>query len=263
MHEADVGGHVQLGRRVPASLVERDHGVGAARDTATDVVEVKLHGTGVGARKHECGAGVARRADRAEHISVGITLILGLARPRPLLGPLIDQTVLLPDPHFVLEPDLDRHLRRYLLVGGRRRHPGCKVFLNASMACGSCLGCCGRGLTWAKPSSLRTRPIETSSRSTSKRSLMTRLRSLHRQRTTPSLARSGPASTIRFNSCFCSADSLGAGPGALPLTSPAGPFSLKRCAQSHNVCRSIAPISAAALRLFPLSTAASDSSRRA
>jgi len=71
--------------------------VGAARDTATDVVEVKLHGAGVGARKHKRGAGVARRADRAEHISVGIALILGLARPRPLLGPLIDQTVLLPD----------------------------------------------------------------------------------------------------------------------------------------------------------------------
>src|SRR6516164_8252126 len=181
MHEADVGGHVQLARCVPAGLVERDHGVGAARDTATDVVEVKLHGTGVGARKHKRGAGVARGADRAEHISVGIALILGLARPRPLLGPLIDQTVLLPDPHFVLEPDLYRHFRRYLLVGGRRRYPRCKVFLKASMACGSCSGGYGDPLTGDQPSSLRTRPIESSSRSTSKRSLMTRLRSAHRQ----------------------------------------------------------------------------------
>jgi hypothetical protein len=37
----------------------------AARNTATDLVEVKLHGTGVGARKHKRGAGVVRQADRA------------------------------------------------------------------------------------------------------------------------------------------------------------------------------------------------------
>ena len=79
---------MQLARCVPAGLVERDHGVGAARDTAADLIEMKLHGGSVGTRKHERGAGVARGADRAEHISVGIALILGLARPRPLLGPL-------------------------------------------------------------------------------------------------------------------------------------------------------------------------------
>src|SRR5262252_1708150 len=205
----------------------------------------------------------ARRTDRTEHIGIGVTLILGLARTRPLLGPLIDEAVLLPDPHFVLEPDLDRSSWCYALAGDRLRHPLRKVFLKASMTCGSCLGCCGRGLTCAKPSSLRARPIDTSSRSTSKRSLMTRLRSTHRHRTTPSTAGSGPASTMRFNSCFCSDDSFGRGPGALPLISPSAPFSLYRCAQSRNVCRSIAPISAAALRLIRSSTAASDNNRRA
>src|SRR6516165_11418177 len=34
-----------------------------------------VDGVGIGARKHERGAGVARRADRAEHIGVGVTLI--------------------------------------------------------------------------------------------------------------------------------------------------------------------------------------------
>ena len=86
-----------------------------------------VDGVGIGARKHERGAGVARRADRAEHIGVGVTLILGLA-PRPLLCPLIDQAVLLPDPHFILEPDLDRRCRRYPLAGDRLRHPLGKVF---------------------------------------------------------------------------------------------------------------------------------------
>ena len=43
-----------------------------------------------------------------------LALILWLARPRALLGPLIDKTVLLPDPHFVLEPRRRRacHPRR-------------------------------------------------------------------------------------------------------------------------------------------------------
>src|SRR6516165_6569278 len=71
--------------------------MGTVGDTTANLIQVKLHGAGVGAWKHERGAGVARRADRTEHIGVGITLVLGLARPRPLLCPLIDQAVLLPD----------------------------------------------------------------------------------------------------------------------------------------------------------------------
>jgi len=127
----------------------------------------------------------------------------------------------------------------------------------------ACLGCRGRGLTWANPSSLSTRPIDTSSRSTSKRSLMMRLRSTHRHRTTPSVAGSGARSTIRLSSCFCSHKSFGGGPGALPLMRPSGPLALNRCTQSRNVCRSIAPISAAASRLIPSRTAASDKRRLA
>jgi len=38
---------------------------------------------------------------------------------------------------------------------------------------------------------------------------------------------------------------------------------LKRCAQSRNVCRSIAPIAAASLRFIPSNAAASDNNRRA
>ena len=97
MQEADIARHLQLARCVPAGLVEREHGVGAGCDAAANLVQVMLHGADIGARKHERGAGVARRTDRAEHIGVGVTLILGLARARPLLSPLIDQAVLLPD----------------------------------------------------------------------------------------------------------------------------------------------------------------------
>lgn len=108
MQKADVGRHVQLARCVPAGFVECEYRVRAHRDAATDFVQMMLHGSGIGKRKHKRGTHVARRTDRAEQIGVGITLILRLARTRPLLGPLVDQAVLLPDPHFILEPDLDR-----------------------------------------------------------------------------------------------------------------------------------------------------------
>lgn len=128
MQEADVGGYLELARCVPAGLVEGEHGVRADRDAPADRVQMMLHGAGIGARKHERGAGVTRRTDRAEHVGVSVTLILGLARPRPLLRPLIDQAVFLPDPHFVLEPDLDWRSRCYPLAGDRLRHPLWEVF---------------------------------------------------------------------------------------------------------------------------------------
>ena len=117
MEKADIGWQVELARCVPAGLVECKHGVGAGRDAPADRIEVMLHGAGIGARKHQRGAGIARRTNGAEQIGVGVTLILRLARPRPLLGPLIHQAVLLSDPHFILEPDLDRGCGRYRLVG--------------------------------------------------------------------------------------------------------------------------------------------------
>ena len=90
------------------------------------------------------------------------------------------------------------------------------------MTCGSCLGCCGRGLTCAKPSSLRARPIDTSSRSTSKRSLMTRLRSTHRHRTTPSTAGSGPDFHDALQLLFLLGRQLRARTGSLAVDQPLG-----------------------------------------
>jgi hypothetical protein len=46
-----------------------------------------LHGRCIGVRHDDRRAFIARRADRAEEIGVGVTLILGLARPGPLPGP--------------------------------------------------------------------------------------------------------------------------------------------------------------------------------
>jgi hypothetical protein len=120
---------------MPSSLVEDQQRVGAGSDAAADRIEMCLHGLGVGLRHDEGDACIAARTDGAEHISVFVALILGLAWPRSLLGPLIDEAVLLSDPHLVLEPDLNRRFRREF--GHDRRDLRRKVFLNAAIASGS------------------------------------------------------------------------------------------------------------------------------
>src|SRR5437764_13960887 len=75
---------------------------------ATDFIEVRLHSFGVGIRHDDGNTGIAARADSTEQIGVLISLILRLARSGSFLGPLINEAVLLSDPHFVLEPHLGR-----------------------------------------------------------------------------------------------------------------------------------------------------------
>src|ERR1700732_2616173 len=67
----------------------------------------------------------------------------------------IDEAVLLPHAHLVLEPHLDRRSRRKLLHG--RGDDDGEVFLNAAIAWGSWAGCRGRALMCEKPRSLRIR----------------------------------------------------------------------------------------------------------
>ena len=128
MQEADVCWNLQLAGCVPAGLVERENGVGAGCNAAADLVQMMLHGDGIGTRKNEGSTGIACWTYRSEQVCVGVPLILGLARARSLRSPLIDQAVLLTDPHFILEPDLDPGGRRYVLSGDCLRHPCGKVF---------------------------------------------------------------------------------------------------------------------------------------
>jgi hypothetical protein len=46
--QSDVLGHGEIAGRVPAGAVEEQHGVGAPGDRAGYLLEVKLHGVGVG-----------------------------------------------------------------------------------------------------------------------------------------------------------------------------------------------------------------------
>ena len=124
--------------------------MGLRRDVAADLVEMHLHGSCVGERQHEGGALAPTRTDCAKQIGVGVALIGGQARARSGLRPNAHAAVLLSQPGFVLEPDLEP------LGLGQTGYVGCqrtgKVFLNASITSGSCLGCCGRPLMCEKDS---------------------------------------------------------------------------------------------------------------
>jgi hypothetical protein len=75
---------LELARRVPAGLVEKDQRRHAGRDGPADIVDVLLHGFGVGIRHDDRHTGIAARTDRAEQISVLIALILWLTPARAL-----------------------------------------------------------------------------------------------------------------------------------------------------------------------------------
>lgn len=65
-----------------SGAIHEQDGVSAVRDVARYLVQMQLHGFGVGVRQRERRAGSARGADRTEQIDVLIALIGGLARPR-------------------------------------------------------------------------------------------------------------------------------------------------------------------------------------
>ena len=83
-----------------------------------------------------------------------------------------------------------------------------------------------------------------------------------RQRTTPSTSGSGPVSTIAESSLICSCVKSRGRPAPERCFRPSGPSSLKRCAQSLSVWRSIPPTFAASVRLTPSYAAAKAKSRR-
>ena len=122
---------------MPAGLIENEDRVSAGGYSCSDLVEMKLHGFGVAERENEGSAGSVFGADRTEQIGRLGALIMNGSGTRARSGPAIGELVLLADPHLVLEPNLYRCARREL--GTDFRHAYGKVFLNASMASGSCL----------------------------------------------------------------------------------------------------------------------------
>lgn len=112
--------------------------MGTSRNVAGDLIEMKLHGFGVGVWQDQCCTGSACRTDGAEEIGILVTLVGWLAGPRPASGPLADEAILLADPGFILEPNLDRCC--LWQVGKMDTQRSRDVFLNAAMVSASCPG---------------------------------------------------------------------------------------------------------------------------
>lgn len=105
--------------------------MGALCDCPGDLVEMGLHGVGVGEGHGERGTDTASRADRPEQIGALVALIGGLARPGSAFGPLPDQAVLLADACLILEPKFNRLAPRQMGEMGLQRRR--EAFLKASI----------------------------------------------------------------------------------------------------------------------------------
>jgi len=135
--ERQIVGNLEIFGAMPAGLVEDQDRVSATHDPGSDLIEMKLHGLGVAERENEGGAGSVFGAYRTEQIGRLSALIMRGSGARARSRPTISELVLLANPHLVLEPDLYWGAGREL--GTDFRHAYGKVFLNASMASGSCL----------------------------------------------------------------------------------------------------------------------------
>ena len=138
---------------VPSCSVHQHSRMSPTGDVFADLVEMQLHGVGVGLGEHQSGPRSPFRADGAEQVGVLVALISWEDWPRAPSGPDANPSVLLPKPRLILEPDLNgRGFRQVAYVGGKR---GGEVFLNSSITRPSWPGCFGRPEIWENPSSAR------------------------------------------------------------------------------------------------------------
>jgi ABC-type branched-subunit amino acid transport system ATPase component len=128
------------------------------------------------------------------------------------------------DPRFILEP----HFQRFApgVLRQSLGYCGGEVFLKASCASGSDLGCCGRTERRRKPKAANCLPTVRSCMTTPNSASILRFRSMRRHRTTPSLARSGLTRTQWAKVAFCSGVIRGTRPLDRQLDSPSGPSAL-------------------------------------
>ena len=153
----DVGRHDELAGCVPGRTIHDEHGMRAIGDIAGYFIDMRLHGFSVHPWRCDSRTRSTRRANRPEQIGVFVALISRLAWPRPGFRPLTDDSVLLADPGFILEPDFNRRCLRHALKMCAQRAR--EVFLNASTISPCCAGCLGRALMWEKPSFFRSVPM--------------------------------------------------------------------------------------------------------
>ena len=122
---------------MPSSLIDEDRGVRARRDLRGDFGEMQVHRLGVASRHDERCALSLCRADRAENVGRGGSLLDWSARARAAPGPTAGDLVLLADPRLVGEPKLYRAGIDALFAPDFRQAGG-ETFLKSSIAPWAC-----------------------------------------------------------------------------------------------------------------------------
>ncbi len=97
---------------MPTGLIHQYNSVSARSDGERYFCQMERHGFCITQGQHQAGALAMLRADCAEDIDRFSPLVFGCPGPRPASGPAPRDLVLLPDPRFVLEPDLYRRALR-------------------------------------------------------------------------------------------------------------------------------------------------------
>jgi len=159
--EAEVLGNDEIAGGVPARFVHQHHTMRAGAHGLGEFGEKQVHRRGVEPGQHQCHAGVARRADSADDPGRLVANIAPPARGVTALPPDIAGASLLPDPGFVLAPDLKPlglGMRRGNLVQASSKAP----FLKACWAFASLCGWRGRVLRWLRSSDHNSRSIPVS-----------------------------------------------------------------------------------------------------
>lgn len=87
---------------MPSGTIHDEHSVCALFNMAADLVDMALHGLGVGKGQSQSGPGAARRANRAKQIRTLVALIGRLAGSGAAPCPLPHDAVLLADAGFIL-----------------------------------------------------------------------------------------------------------------------------------------------------------------
>lgn len=131
-HQGDVGRHDQFGRCVPSGLIEQENRMRAWRDVEGDFLEMHAHRLAVAAGHYDASGFAFGGADRAKDPCRGAPLIAWSRRARAPLCPAPGELGLLPDPGFVLPPQLyGRSLGEAL---ADLRQTGGEAFLKMAMS---------------------------------------------------------------------------------------------------------------------------------
>jgi hypothetical protein len=121
---------------MPSCLIEKNERMCSWRDRKRDFLEMQGHSLAVAGGQDKPGAFSFGRTDGSENIGRRRPLVARRGGPGSAFRPSPSDLVFLPDPGFILEPNLHRFAASLLCVGFF--HDGGEAFLKTSAASSSC-----------------------------------------------------------------------------------------------------------------------------